>query len=134
MPGYRLLRVLGDGGFSTVYLANHAAMGELRALKAGPLEDARVFQREVRMLKSLSGPYLVRYHEHGELPGHSWIAMEYLGEFTLADLIRARPTTEQALFLGEQVLLGLDVLHQGGVVHRDLKPENAMVAEDLRLP
>ena len=99
IPGYQLLRVLGDGGFSLVYLASHAATGELRALKVGPLDDPARFRREVRTLSSLSGPHVVRYHEHGELPGHFWIAMEYLGEFTLADLIRTRPTTEQALLL-----------------------------------
>jgi hypothetical protein len=133
IPGYQLLRVLGEGGFSLVYLATHLATGEPRALKVGPLDDPARFQREVRMLGSLSGPHVVRYHEHGQLPGRFWIAMEYLGEFTLADLIHTRPDTEQGLLLAEQMLRGLASLHEVGVVHRDLKPENAMVAEDLRL-
>jgi serine/threonine-protein kinase len=133
VPGYNLLRVLGDGGFSVVYLARHSVTGELRALKVGPIDDPGRFQREVRLLKALSGSHVVRYHEHGQLPGQFWIAMEYLGEFTLADLLRSRPTAEQALLLAEQVLRGLECLHTAGIIHRDLKPENAMVGEDFRL-
>jgi serine/threonine-protein kinase len=133
VPGYKLLRVLGDGGFSVVYLASHTATGELRALKVGPLDDPGRFRREVQTLGAISGPHVVRCHEHGELPGHFWIAMEYLGEYTLADLIRTRPTTEQALLLAEQVLRGLETLHNAGIIHRDLKPENAVVDDAFKL-
>ena len=121
VPGYQFLRVLGDGGFSVVYLASHVATGELRALKVGPLDDPGRFRREVRTRSALSGPHLVRYREHGELPGQFWIAMEYLGEFTLADLIRTRPTPEQALLLAEQMLRGLDTLQQFPVVAKPCK-------------
>ncbi len=133
VPGYNLVRVLGNGAFSMVYLAIHASTGQLRALKVGLLDDPARFQREVRVLAALSGPHVVRYFEHGELPGRFWIAMEYLGEHTLADLIAARPTAEQALLVAEQVLRGLDTLHRAAVVHRDLKPENAMVGPDFKL-
>jgi hypothetical protein len=133
VPGYDLLRILGDGGFSVVYLATHCATGQFRALKVGPLDDPVRFRREVRLLDTLSGPHVVRYHEHGELPGKFWIAMEYLGEFTLADLIRTRPSAEQALLLAGQVLRGLATLHEAGVIHRDLKPDNAVVGGDFRL-
>src|SRR5439155_10664936 len=101
-------------------------------LKVGPLADPRRFEREVRVLQSLAGPHVVRYFEHGELPpGRFWIAMEYLGEYTLADLVATRPTTEQALLLAEQVLRGLAMLHAAGVVHRDLKPANVMAEADF---
>jgi hypothetical protein len=133
VPGYALLRVLGRGGFGVVYLACHSETHEFRAVKVGPLVDPERFQREVRLLRSISGEHLVRYHEHGELPGQFWIAMDYLGEYTLADLIRSRPKAEQALLLAEQVLRGLATLHPAGVVHRDLEPENAMVDESFRL-
>jgi Protein kinase domain len=133
VPGYTLEHVLGDGGFSVVYLATHQASGERRAVKVGPLEDPVRFQREVRLLDRLAGPHVVRYFEHGELPGRFWISMEYLGELTLADLIRTRPPADQALVLAGQVLRGLDSLHSSGVVHRDLKPENAMVDAAFRL-
>jgi hypothetical protein len=133
VPSYKLVRVLGDGGFSVVYLATHTPTGELRALKVGLLDDPGRFHREVRLLDTLRGPHVVRYREHGELPGKFWIAMEYLGEFTLADLIRARPTADQALLLAEQVLHGLATLHRASVVHRDLKPENAIVDDSFRL-
>jgi formylglycine-generating enzyme required for sulfatase activity len=133
VPGYQMVRVLGSGAFCMVYLGIHTSSGEHRALKVGRLDDPARFQREVRLLRTLGGPHIVRYHEHGELPGRFWIAMEHLGEYTLADLIAAGPTAEQALLLAEQVLRGLDTLHQAGVIHRDLKPENAMVGDDFRL-
>lgn len=133
VPGYALLSVLGDGGFAVVYLARHEASGELSAVKVGKLDDPRRFASEVALLQRLRGEHLVRYHEHGELPGRFWIALEYLGDYTLADLSASRPSAEQALLLAEQVLRGLASLHEAGVIHRDLKPENAVVGAGWRL-
>ena len=65
-----------------------------------------------------------------------WIAMEYVGPNSLSDLLKvpaSRPTTEQALLLGEQALRGLAALHSRGIIHRDLKPENVMIDDQFRV-
>jgi serine/threonine protein kinase len=128
---YEPLSILGEGGFGTVYLMRHH--GQLRAVKMGELADWKRFEREVVVLQELKCDSLVRYFDHGVLGDRFWIAMEYLGEITLADVIRAKPTTEQAFILGRQILQGLNTLHSAGVVHRDLKPENIMVAHDFHV-
>ncbi len=139
VPGHHLTALLGTGGFGTVYLARHEASGEWRAVKVGKF-DARRFEAEVRTLRELTDSAesrLVRYHEHGEIGnGWSWIAMEYLGQHTLADLLShqaSRPDAEQALHIAEEVLRGLAELHAHKVLHRDLKPENVMVDADFRV-
>jgi hypothetical protein len=133
IPGYKLIHVLGDGGFSTVYLASHFDTGELRAVKVGPLDDLKRFNREVDMLANLESPYVVGYYEHGALADRFWIAMEYLGDFTLTDLIRTSPSAEHSLLLAAQVLRGLESLHESSVIHRDLKPDNVMVDPEFHL-
>jgi formylglycine-generating enzyme required for sulfatase activity len=141
VPGHVLAALLGGGGFSRVFLGQHQASGEWRAVKVGRLDDPRRFRTEVETLQRLArlppDSPLVRYHEHGELPGgHFWIAMEYLGDHTLADLIScpaSRPDTELALHLGEQILRGLVELHSLKILHRDLKPENVMVDAQFRV-
>jgi len=132
IPGYALVGVLGEGAFSTVYLGREADE-TLVALKVLRLADLRMFDHEVRLLLGVSGDYLVGYRAHGQLQDCCWIALQYVGDHTLADVIHSRPPADLALRLAEQVLRGLDELHRAGVVHRDLKPENAIVGDDYRL-
>ncbi len=136
LDGYQLLRLLGRGGFATVYLARYRRTDELCAVKVGELGDPRRLQREIQVLKKLRAPHLVRYYEHGELGKQYWIAMEYLGEHSLQDLLNVpgrQPTLDQALTIAEQILAGLEALHKHGILHRDLKPANVMVDENFRL-
>jgi serine/threonine protein kinase len=133
IPGYELQSVLGAGGFSTVYLAKEIASGQLRAVKVGPIEDKARFDREIFILKSIVSPYISQYYQHGELPGQFWIALEYLGTFTLSHLIRTCLEPDTALLLAEQILRGLVSLHEAGIIHRDLTPNNIMIDNEFRL-
>ncbi len=136
IPGYELLRILGSGGFSTVYLARHLQSGELRAVKVGELGDTQRLKREIRILKNVQSEHLVDYYEHGEIGERYWIAMEYLGDHSLAQLLNnpaSKPNLEQALLIAEQILRGLVALHDKGIIHRDLKPANVMIDQSFRL-
>lgn len=136
LPGYTFLRELGSGAFGTVRLAQHAPTGTLRAVKVGPLTDPARFRQEVAIARELNSPHLVRYFESGEVDGQFWIAMEYLGDTTLAHLMgvsdfRTRPFLLPQI--GEQLLAALAALHTGKMIHRDLKPTNVMVDDQFRL-
>ena len=136
IPGYELLRLLGSGGFSTVYLARHLASDEMRAIKVGDLGEPKRLRREIDILQNIKSEYLVDYHEHGELDDKYWIAMTYLGEHSLFDLLtnpNSRPDAMQTLLIGEQILRGLAALHENGIIHRDLKPANVMIDQEFRL-
>lgn len=136
IPGYEMLRLLGSGGFSTVYLARHLASDEMRAIKVGDLGEPKRLRREIDILQNIKSEYLVDYHEHGELDDKYWIAMTYLGEHSLFDLLtnpNSRPDAMQTLLIGEQILRGLAALHENGIIHRDLKPANVMIDQEFRL-
>jgi len=136
LPDYTFLKGLGSGGFGSVLLARHEPTGTLRAVKVGPLTDPVRFRQEIELSKRLDSPHLVRYFESGEQGDRFWIAMEYLGDTTLADLM-ARPDFRARPFLlpqlGGQLLVGLAALHESGIIHRDLKPANIMVDDQFRL-
>ena len=93
IPGYQMLRALGRGTYGTVYLAIHEATGETRAIKYGALDDPESLDREMTILQDLDHPNLVRYRDHGRLKSRTrgdryyWIAMDYLGENNLAELL-----------------------------------------------
>jgi hypothetical protein len=138
ISGYEPLRVLGSGGFADVYLMRHQASGELRAVKVvRMIDDPRRLARELDVLRRVRDEvHLVSYRDDGQVDGTPWIAMEYVGDTSLAQLLKvpaARPTAEQALLLAEQALRGLAALHSRGIIHRDLKPDNIMIDEQFRL-
>ena len=95
LDGYEFLRVLGSGGFGVVYLARHRDTSELRAVKVGTLNEPRRFREEIALACKLDSPHLARYLEHGETGDRYRIAMEYLGELTLADLMRQATFRQQ---------------------------------------
>ena len=158
IPGYQMLRALGRGTYGTVYLAIHEATGETRAIKFGALDDPDALDREMTILQNLDHPNLVRYRDHGRLKSKTrgdryyWIAMDYLGENNLAELLsrehaadasaddpesdaelvtEAHLQMEQVLIVAENILRGLAYLHERQIMHRDLKPENVMVDNDF---
>jgi eukaryotic-like serine/threonine-protein kinase len=137
IPGYRLLRQIGRGGSSVVYLAEQQGEGFSRrvALKIvdwGPAPGlARRFRAEQRILASLEHPGIARLYDAGVTPaGRSYLAMELVeGENLLAycEKIQAPLRTRIELFLA--VLEAVGYAHAARVVHRDLKPGNILVSE-----
>jgi serine/threonine-protein kinase len=137
---YRLLEVVGDGGMGRVFRAERVTTGENVALKllhpefSGVDQVVQRFEREGEVLKQLAHPNIVRVVEFGEWRGRLFLATEFLGGRSLADLLdgddprKAHPmTVKRTLEIACPVLEALEYAHGRGVVHRDLKPENIMV-------
>jgi serine/threonine protein kinase len=137
VPGFRLLREIGRGGSSTVYLAEQQGEGfmrrvALKVLDRGPeVPLARRFQAEQNILAALEHPGIARLYDAGIAPsGRPYLAMELVEGENLLDSCRRRLLPLRArleLFLA--VLEAVAYAHEAGVVHRDLKPANILVSE-----
>ena len=133
IPGYTLLRTLGQGGMGVVYLAVQQSLGREVALKVltpavalDPAASER-FLREARIEAGLHHPRIVAIHDVGVHDGMPYMAMEYLPDGTVAELdCDASDQTAIALHVVRDIATALDFAHAHGVVHRDVKPENIL--------
>ncbi|MCO5171022.1 MAG: protein kinase [Planctomycetes bacterium] len=137
---YSVLETLGQGGMGQVLLAEDVE-GKKVALKLlAPWAsdvDARRFEREARLLASLSHPNVVGFVDHGVDPasGDPYIALELVAGRDLDGALAARPAgqpmlPEEAIFVLERVARALTAVHALGIVHRDVKPANVLITAD----
>jgi serine/threonine protein kinase len=131
---YKILERVGKGRMAGVYKAVHT-LGQVVAMKVLPPSKAKDapllarFQREARLALKLKHPNVVRTFQTGESDGLHYIVMEYLDGEPLDEVFRRRgkmPPAE-AVRLVHQALLGLQHIHEQGMIHRDLKPGNLML-------
>lgn len=138
IPGYRTLRMIGEGGMARVYLAERVRDGLQLVLKVldpalrGNGTFLQRFEREYRLIASIENEYVARIYDHGFSGAHPYIAMEYLAGGTLAARIREGMTSLAALRLTSQIAKALDAIHAHDIVHRDLKPQNIMFRDNGR--
>ena len=136
IPGYEILRPLGSGGMSTVYLALQRSLERKVAVKvlrrgADPgSDDARQSERrfllEGRMMAKLPHRNIAAVYDILSSQTIAYIAMEYLGGGALTDRMRAGIDLADAVSVIAQIAGALEFAHRHGVVHRDLKPANIM--------
>jgi serine/threonine protein kinase len=138
VPGYRALRVIGQGGMARVYLAERAHDGLQLVLKVldPSLRHEQTFLqrfvREYKLIASLEAEHVARIYDQGFAGEHPYIAMEYLAGGTLAVRIREGLTSRAALRITSQIAKALCAIHAHGIVHRDLKPQNIMFRDRAR--
>jgi serine/threonine protein kinase len=137
VAGYRIEALLGRGGMSVVYLAEHMRLGRKVALKllASVLSEDEGFRdrfvRESRRAAELDHPNIVPIYDAGEADGQLYIAMRYVEGCDLKTLIgrEERLSTGRTLYILEQVASALDTAHDHDLIHRDVKPANILIAE-----
>jgi serine/threonine protein kinase len=133
VPGYRVVRKIGEGGMSSVYLADDLARARqvvLKLVKRRKDDDDSLWQRfrqECALLGSLEHEHVVRIYDHGYGDDLAYLAMEHLGGGSLRELIDRGVSQRQALSLLSQASAGLAAIHRRGIVHRDIKPANLML-------
>ncbi len=135
-----LLREIGSGGMSTVYLGRDEVLDRPVAVKIlkRELDDPEIgprFRREGRTAARLSHPNIVQVYDAGEdeLDGReaSYVVMEHVPGGDLEGLLeRSGPLPLPMLSrIGADVAAGLAHAHGRGVIHRDVKPHNVLIDE-----
>jgi WD40 repeat protein/predicted Ser/Thr protein kinase len=132
---YRVERVLGQGAFGTVYLAEdrqlnrYAALKVARDVREGP-GDVDAFVAEARVLASLDHPAVIPVYDVGRADSWSYIVTKLIEGSSLAERLRqGLPPLRQAAQWLATVAQGLQAAHDRGLVHRDVKPSNILIDE-----
>jgi eukaryotic-like serine/threonine-protein kinase len=138
-PNLKLVRLLGQGGMGSVWLAKNLAIDSDVAIKfiTGEFaQDQAVrerFKREAAMAAKVKSPHIVQVYDHGVTEdGSAYIVMEHLqGEELAERLLRERVLPpETVVTIIHQAAKGLARAHQAGVVHRDIKPSNIFLVDN----
>jgi serine/threonine protein kinase len=134
---YRIIRPLGVGGMSEVFLAEDSRLDRPIALKILPeyfaADEGRLrrFQGEARAASALNHPNILTIYDIGEAGGVYFIATEYIDGQTIRQLSAEKKLSlDVVLDVAEQVCSALVAAHDAGIVHRDIKPENIMRRAD----
>ncbi len=135
---YRLLRHIGSGGMSSVYLAEHEMLHRRRAIKVLPkkrVNDSSYldrFFREAKAIASLDHPNIVRAYDLDNEGDVHFLVMEYVSGRDLQTIVAADgpldPDTVAKYVI--QAARGLGFAHNEGLIHRDVKPANVLVDEN----
>ena len=140
---YKIVRVLGEGGMGTVYLAEHPMIGKRVAVKmlrpdlgTDPGLVSRFFQ-EAKAVNEIRHPNIVDISDFGHTEdGIVYFVMELMEGQSLRDRISASGPMplDQAIAFARQVIDALAAAHRMGIVHRDLKPDNIFLVTDAQVP
>jgi serine/threonine protein kinase/formylglycine-generating enzyme required for sulfatase activity len=135
---YRVERVLGKGGFGTVYLAHDEQLNRPVAIKVphseglARLENVEPYLAEARIVASLEHPNIVPVHDVGSTRDHPFfVVSKYIDGTDLATRLKqSRLSCHQSAQLVATVSEALRFAHKQGLVHRDVKPANILIGSN----
>ena len=141
---YKILKKIGQGGMSTVYLAHDITLDRKVAIKTLRIDSHLLsgedqkremllrFLQEARAAAKLNHPNIVSIYHVGSMNGIYYIAMEYLDGRSFRELMesRERLSVDSILSLLIRVCSGLEFAHAHGIIHRDIKPGNIILLKN----
>jgi predicted Ser/Thr protein kinase len=133
---FRVVKMLGRGGFGAVYEAVDLQLRRSVALKVLTHEDGsdewrRRFRREIIAAAALTHRNIAAVYEAGEDAGRSFAAMELVRGQPLSALLKNGPLPlERVWQIAKEIAAGLAKAHAAQIVHRDIKPGNVLLSED----
>uniref|UniRef100_A0A8C2HWV3 MAP/microtubule affinity-regulating kinase 3 n=1 Tax=Cyprinus carpio TaxID=7962 RepID=A0A8C2HWV3_CYPCA len=137
---YRLLKTIGKGNFAKVKLAKHILTGKEVAVKIIDKTQLNTSSlqklfREVRIMKLLNHPNIVKLFEVIETDKTLYLMMEYASGGEVFDYLVAhgRMKEKEARAKFRQIVSAVQYCHQKCIVHRDLKAENLLLDADMNI-
>uniref|UniRef100_A0A8C5WYP2 non-specific serine/threonine protein kinase n=1 Tax=Laticauda laticaudata TaxID=8630 RepID=A0A8C5WYP2_LATLA len=133
---YRLLKTIGKGNFAKVKLARHVLTGrEVSFFRLGLITIILFLFREVRIMKILNHPNIVKLFEVIETEKTLYLIMEYASGGEVFDYLVAhgRMKEKEARAKFRQIVSAVQYCHQKCIVHRDLKAENLLLDGDMNI-
>ncbi|MFT3708660.1 MAG: protein kinase [Archangium sp.] len=133
---WKVVGPLAEGGMGTLFRGEHTRLKRAVCIKciqpslAGDDSIIRRFEQEATVLASIHHPNVVTVIDLGQLPnGGLFLVLELVDGRNLREVIKSggKMQVARALELTRQILMGLEEVHQQGVVHRDLKPSNVLL-------
>uniref|UniRef100_A0A8D0AQ48 non-specific serine/threonine protein kinase n=1 Tax=Sander lucioperca TaxID=283035 RepID=A0A8D0AQ48_SANLU len=130
---YRLLKTIGKGNFAKVKLARHVLTG--REVRQTNVPLSQQLFREVRIMKLLNHPNIVKLFEVIETEKTLYLVMEYASGGEVFDYLVAhgRMKEKEARAKFRQIVSAVQYCHQRRIVHRDLKAENLLLDADMNI-
>ena len=131
---YEMIKMIGEGGMGTVFLARDVRLGRRVAIKFLQSNQPELTQRflvEARTTARCQHDNIVVIYEVGEHNGAPYIVLEYLNGKPLTEYVQngQRLSYTRAVEVMCGILRALDCAHEQGIVHRDLKPDNVFIME-----
>jgi eukaryotic-like serine/threonine-protein kinase len=134
---YRIVRRLGAGGVSEVYLAEDSRLARPVAIKllapcwAADHDSLQRFRQEALAASALNHPNILTIYEIDEWRGRDFIVTEFVDGLTLRKYLEANePQISVSIDIVLQIASALAVAHNASIIHCDIKPENVMVRPD----
>lgn len=133
LGNYRLVQLLGRGGFAEVYLGEHQRLGTQAAIKVLHTqladEDVGGFLKEAQTIARLEHPHIVRVLDFDVQQGTPFLVMSYASNGTLRQRHPKGEKLPLATIVGyvKQVADALQTAHDEKLIHRDIKPENMLL-------
>lgn len=137
IPGIKVLRLIGEGGMSRVYLASRESDDVplvVKILRSEVTNDKRALERfieEYNLVARIGSRHVARTYGHGVAGEYAYLVMEFFDGGDLNKRIAAKALEpDEALQIFRELMFALGDIHEQGILHRDLKPQNLMFRAD----
>ena len=136
---YRLVSLLGRGGYANVYLGEHVHLKTEAAIKILQMRlvgnTMEQFRSEAQTIASLVHPHIVRVLDFGEEDGIPYLVMDYAPGGTLRTRHPRGTRLPPGIIVSyvKQVAEALQYAHDKNLIHRDVKPENMLLGQNNNL-
>lgn len=129
---------IGHGGYATVFLAfdtfysKHVAVKVVKCEAVDGNKTYDMFKQEAMTLAAISNKNVVKVYENGIYDGNPYLVMDYVKGKSLKDIIYSSSylLVDEVFLYMQQIINGLEAVHNGNIVHRDLKPQNIIKKSD----